>query len=191
MTDIDQTQDLIHDLLASFTAKPEEIAIEVKEHPGRVYWVVKACGEDTPRIVGRSGAHLKALQFLVREIGKSLDSTHSLELLDPEPGMRPDEPKEPTATSHDPSREVVLLQNLVEALGVSESKVEAFLRPERLDGRLYFDLNVWVRDDQDYKLLTVPPSVKSKATVVEALGVLFRAGAKRNGIRINIVVKRA
>lgn len=191
--DAKETQTLLRDLTAAFVERPDALEINFSEHPsGRTYWTMKGHVGDMPRLVGKGGSHVDAIKLLVEQFGRAADLTYLFALLDADPGPSFGESAEKIATEWDPGPTVELLERVLDVLGVGEYKVESSARYSGERDKPRFDLVVHVRDDEDHKLLTVPPELNRKSQpVVTALGTIFRAIAKSEGVRISLEVRRS
>lgn len=121
---------------------------------------------DMPRVLGKSGAHIKALETLAAAIGASGGVTIRLRLLEPEVG-EPDRYEQfRPAENWNSSHVVLLLSDLVEAI-FGSSKVEIF-------------------DGEDCtSALEVTIATRENKAVIDAIGnalkVLFKAIGRANG----------
>jgi predicted RNA-binding protein YlqC (UPF0109 family) len=191
MTDLARTKQLLRDLVAAFTIHPE--AIQIDATPGG-QWVMKgARHEDEPVLVGKHGSHVRALSFLVRAIGEARGESYSLKLITThEPRDRVTKKK--IAETHDPAPAAELLGRILAELSIGDYMVETE-QGQTVDMLLAFNLTIRVRQFADYNALTVAPGstspvVVTSETLVGALGTLFRAIAKKIGVRYDLVVAR-
>ena len=182
-------EQLLRDLVESYTLEPDRLRLEVEEHPARVNIRLRVSAADMPLLIGTRGAHSRPLVLLVREIGKNAGKFYKFDIEDPEPGECSSFPTREPATAYDPAPAVKLLERLLLAIGVGEFRVEA-REMGRERGWLRHQLVVYTRDDDDYRLLTVRPSTTDTQTIVEALGTLFRAAAKKAGVMGGVQVER-
>ena len=191
MSETAQNELILRDLIESITCQPEQIRLEVKERPARVYWKLRASADDTPRLVGTNGAHVKALSFLISELGKAADKPYDFTLEDPEPGPVSHERLKKVAEEYDELPTLNLLERLLDALGVGEYHIDHAKTGVHADGRIENQFTIYVRSDEDYRILTVPPTLdRDRPTVIGALGALFRAAANKQGIRIQLQVEK-
>ena len=192
LTDITlATEQLLRDLITTYTCDPDQVELEVKEHPGRVVWKLKVSAADMPLLCGKQGTHSKALLFLAGEIGKNADKFYAFTILDPEPGPSGEKKNLEPAATYDPDPARELLERLLSALGVGEFSVQHEPRGRHADGRLENDFVIYVRDDDDYRLLTVPTTVERDAQpIITAIGTLYRAAANKQGVRCHVQVTK-
>jgi hypothetical protein len=198
-----QTEQLLRDLIATYTPDENGLQITIKEHPGRVNFFIKVSAAAMPLLCGKRGILSKPLIFLAEEIGRNSDKFMTLAITDPDPGPSAGRLYTPPADTWDPDPTIRLLERLLEAVGVGEFHVEHIAggwdeiahqvtdEVRHADGRLNNVLVIWVRGDDDFKLLTVPPTMAPGAQpVITALGTLFRAGANKTGIRMHLQVTK-
>jgi predicted RNA-binding protein YlqC (UPF0109 family) len=178
--------DLLRDLATAFIDHPEKLDVSFKEFPGACNWSMRGHADDQPKLVGKRGAHIQALAFIVKALGLTNDSLYKLKLLEPEPDARRDASPPRLASDYDPRAMRDLLCRVLENLGIGEFKVEAVTSPGMPIAVLF---NIHTRTAEDYTALTVAPEVGG-LTVVGALGTLFRAHANKVGVRINLEVLR-
>lgn len=179
--------DLLRDLLTAFIDYPDELAIEPKDFRDAVYWSVQGHTDDHPKLVGKGGAHVKAIKYLLLRMGTAVDTVYSFELLDPEPGRRRQESPQKNAESYDPTPACDLLIRLLEGLGIGQYAVESKQDATAINP-LRYEFNILVRDREDYLLLTAYEKDRDGQTIISALGTLFRAIANRDGVRIQLEV---
>lgn len=194
-TETEQLGDLIRDLVATYVEHADELRLEGKEHPGAVYWTLSGHAEDYGKLVGKQGAHYEALRTLVAAFGQSRGELHVLNRFAEPEFVRRRPPAEPkTRTTYDPKPAVEMLERVLAEI-VGEFRVEAHVRPNR-DPRIPFallaTLTIFVRSEADYATLAAPPQFVSRenATLVAAIGQLFRARAVREGVAIQIDVSK-
>jgi len=187
-TETTETKQLIRDLLASFTNHPEALDIEAQLAPGSAYWMIKGHPEDEPILVGRQGSHVRALAFLIQSFGQARDEQHTCRLLtEREPRPRP-QMEARAVLRFDPEPSRALLSRILEELAIDSFAV--LVGPGTEPRRsLTFVFSIQVKDAADYNVLTVAPDSSSE-TIVGALGTLFRAIAKKNGVRFVITVEK-
>ena len=191
MTDVEEIESLIQDLIASYTSKPDEIRLEAKELPGRVYWSVWASREDTPKIIGKAGAHSRPLQLIIREFGRSRGAGFDLKIEDPAAGPLDD--RDLSLKTYDPELIISLIERVLEELGIGQFHVSH--REREHEHVHHFEL--LVRTDEDLQTLMAghqfngPKRTVVHLTLAEALETLLRAGAARAATKVFLEVKKA
>lgn len=200
--DASRTKALIRDLAASFTKHPEGIQLRIataeelsikRLPPTAVLWVMYgARQEDEAVLIGKLGSHVRALSFLVRSFGMARNETHLFELITVHAPRDRSAMIRNVARTHNPTPAVALLQRILAELSIGAFKVEAATAGTTEDPAFVLTINV--REFVDYSALTVAPfqgaSSGAAETIVGALGTLFRAIAKKNGVRYDLVVAR-
>lgn len=195
------TENLIHELAAAFVDKPE--ALEIVSQPAldkAVYFALKGHPGDEGRLVGTGGSHVDALTFLVAMIGRATGEKFTFRLVT---CARPDERttmKPRHVLTYDPERARALLDRLVTALGVTGHLVTAD-KPNGPQFSLSFTFTIHTANTADRerlinttKIVIFPqtaekPEKAIEMRVVEALGTLFRAIARKDGVKLSIAVE--
>lgn len=191
MTEETQTDcDLLRLLVESFIDHPNHLSVVAKDYRDAVYWEFRAHTDDHPKIVGKRGAHVHALSLLVRKIGLARETVYYFELLEPEPGRRREAspPKAVEAYDAGPARK--LLEDILTELGLGQFAIEVLSKPFSESGPLQYRFEIILRTEEDYAALTVPEPSNPNATTIGALGTLFRARARKDGVVIDLEVKR-
>src|SRR4051812_8823872 len=67
----EQAEALLRDTLNSFIAAPSDLALVVRVHEGAAYFTARPSPNDYPKVIGKSGSHIKALQFLLFKLGQA------------------------------------------------------------------------------------------------------------------------
>lgn len=184
----DTTQAILRDLVAAFTFHPEAIEIDSQVAAGSVYWMLRGHPDDEPVLIGKQGGHVRALTFLIQEIGKARGETHTFRLMtEHKPRARP--PMEQrSAMRFDPEPARELLVRVLQELAIGDFLVE--VGPGVGERRaLMFEFTITVRDQRDANVLLAHHVDEDNAnSLVETLGTLFRAIAKKNGVRFEVKV---
>lgn len=190
MTSLEQRSDLIRELVESYIDHPRDLTLEGKPFASAVYWSMRGHADDYGKLVGKRGAHVNALAFLVRIMGHAQKELHSFKLEEPSPGERREAAPAKAAETYDPRPARDLLCRLLEALDIGqfvvEAKVERNLNP-RVDFPLFVRFEIGVRSHDDYEVM-VMESASSALTVIGSLGMLFRARANKEGVGVQLDV---
>lgn len=188
-TETEQLSDLIREIVTSYVAHHSELELDAKEVPGAVYWSLRCHADDYGKIAGKDGAHIKALQALVGRFGEAREEFHAIKLLEPAPARRRQVAPTPAAQTYDPRPARDLLCRTLTAIGMGQFVVEAKVEPNRnpkIDALLFVRFDVHTRSADDYRDVTLADG--DALAPVAALGALFRARAKRDGIGVQIEV---
>lgn len=195
------TEQLLHDLACAFVEHPDRI--EVASQPsldGAVYFALKGHPGDEGRLVGTGGCHVDALTFLVALLGQADGAIYTFRLITrQEP--RQNTPLEPRhVVGFDPRPTLKLLARILMGLGFANAIVEAGPGVGARQS-LSFNFTIKLESLADYdrllretKVVIFPPTADKPEKAItmrpiEALGTLFRAIAKRLGVRFNLTAE--
>lgn len=181
--EISTDEALIRELVESVCRHPGSVILTAKQFPSRAYWTLQVHADDQPKLIGKLGTHFKAFRQLIQMIGAHAQMAYHFELLEPPPGscelMHP--PKK--ARTYDTGPAEKLLDGLVQAMGVSEYKIEPEQTTDDADlSRLAYDFKVYVRTADDHRMMT---------TAIGSIGTLFRSRAMRDGVSFVVSVHMA
>ena len=105
-----EIMDLLRELIESFTEHHDALKIEAKEYPGQCYWQIRAHAAEQPKIVGRKGANIRALQAVIAAIGQAIGEVYTVRLLEPDTTTRYGFTPPKKVTSYDPAPAIELLR---------------------------------------------------------------------------------
>lgn len=194
-------ENLIHDIAAAFVDKPE--SLEIVSQPAldkAVYFALKGDPRDEGRLVGVGGCHVDALTFLVAMMGRAAGEKFTFRLIT---CARPEERtsmKSNHVTNYDVAPAQRLLSRILAEIGVPDARIQV-RAPEGPQFSLSFVLSIVTpypaqRDRllDSTKIVIFPASeTKSEKAIemrgVEALGTLFRAIARKDGVKMAIAVE--
>lgn len=195
------TEQLLHDIACAFVEHPEDITIASQPSlDGAIYFALKGHPGDEGRLVGTGGCHVDALTFLVALLGQADGDVYTFRLITRQ-GPRQNTPiadRHVVGFDPRPAREL-LLRILVE-LGFDEATVEVGPGSGARHA-LTFNFTINAGSLADYELLLSEtkvvifpasdnkPEKAIKMRPIEALGTLFRAIAKREGVRFSITAQ--
>lgn len=184
------TYDLLMQILQSFTDHHQALELNAKEMPSRVEWFLKCHADDMGKVCGRQGAHIQALQYLVRQIGMKQDAQHVLELMDPEPAPRRDRTPPKQADAYDPRPALGLLEDVLRGTLLGQFTVELTMLVTPHARPLTYVFQIHARDDDDQsKLLEPAANNPNRTTLIGAIGTLWRAYANKDGVVFKIECK--
>lgn len=186
-TETNQTKEILRDLCSAFLDHPDALEIEAQEAPGSCFWQIRGHREDESKLVGRDGSHVRALAFLVGRFGAARSEAHTFKLLterrpEPRPPLKPKK-----AIRYDTKPVEGLLVRILSELDLGDFFVTVGPGTGARDV-LTFVFSIVVKDPLDVRILTVRPDPNSDETIVGAIGTLFRAIAKKNGVRFDLAV---
>ena len=179
--------DLIRSLVETYIDHPEALVLNVRDYGDQVYFTAQGHSDDHKRLVGTGGAHVAALEHLVKAMGRARQVVHSFRLLNPEPSGRREDYEEKDAETHDPEPAEKLLRNLIRAVGIDEVSIVVSMRSLPDERPLSYLFQVYTRTEDDHEALIVSPrNARNGLTAVAAIGTLFRAAARKAGVKYTI-----
>ncbi len=184
--------DLLRDLATGFIDKPAELQIASQEsRDGAVYFAMKGALDDEPKLIGRAGAHVDALRFIVFKLGRARTRDFSLRLIT-EGSPRDRRPVEfRDVIEHDPRPARELLFRVIEALEFKTFSV-GVSPGDGARTALTFVFDIKVFDGAAVREIVAPdpaaPAGLESLTLLTALGTIFRAVAKKSGVRYQVDV---
>ena len=186
---------LITDLVGAYIERPSELqVVEQETADGKaVYWAIRADPYDNGMVIGFGGGHVDALEFLVERMGEAAGKRFTFRAItDEAPGtISRREPR--TALEYDPTAVLKLLERLIRAVGVNASCIvgpgNGAEKGERNTLRYLFRIVPTTTADSN-RLVQVygarDPETDRGPNIIGAIGTLFRAMAKRDGVRFNL-----
>ncbi len=185
MTTTENVRALVHEFVASYVDKPEALRVEFQQaETGDVYWMMKGDIDDEGKLVGKEGTHVDALTQIIGAIGRARGSAYTFRLLTRGGSIKKERPRDVIA--YDPKRAHALLIRILVALGVgARVRVGPGNGPRQ---SLTFVFTIESAAPEDYAAL-VRVDGEFGTTIVAALGTLFRAIAKKDGVRFQIAAQ--
>lgn len=179
--------ELLRRLLEACVVHPNDLSVEYYAMRNRVDWKIRANVNDQGRLVGKRGAHIQAVQFLMRELGVRDGNKYVVTLESDGVGERKlgDEDYFAPSIQKTNAMTIELLAAVLKEFLDEDAKIEIFNRIAEGDGVL-FRINP-VRM-QDYEALVSPPDGRSNQTLLTELGTLFRAIGRGWGINLSLEV---
>lgn len=164
---------------------PRDLNINYRLMRGRMDLHVRPNINDQGKIVGKGGAHIKALKFLMAQLGERHGQQIVVFLHEDESGTRLPDPVRPAGSpTFDTSAHQELLQDLLTALLeepaiITVHKEAGFAQPA-------FVFCIEARRIQDYERLV--PGEEGGQSLITELGTLFRAAGYRDGVSFRLEV---
>lgn len=176
--ELEKTKALLCDLVGSFIERPAALRVECQSGAdGAAYWMMQGDLADEGKLVGAGGAHVKAVARLVESIGAARGQAFTFRLITVGDPQRRPERQERDVIEYDPRPARDLLCRTLEALDIGEFKVEA-------------GPGAGARRSLTF-VFTVKTARYIDADTLDALGTLFRAIAKKDGVRFAINLSSA
>lgn len=180
-------EQLIRDLVSAYIDHPAQLKIGSQEsEDGAIEWAVE-CGErDQGKMIGYRGCHVRALALIIETMGNANRRTWILNLKDQGAPKRIDSVSR-KAARHDPMYHVQLLSRVIAAIGLDKIETEAM--PDGISpfGELSFRFYARTSFAEDYIL---DGENDRGETVRAAIDTLYRAIAKRCGVRYQLTFSR-
>ena len=189
--ELETTEKILRRLCVLLSLEDDPMELRMRDNGEYVKWTVTPSSVAGPYLIGSGGRHIQALQHLVRGFGEFCGAVHVLAFNDPEDGPKRPWSDEKVNPNFDPTPLTDVLEETLDALGVSEFRVEAKRCGSSPNGAARFKIEVWVRSHEDYKLLISPATSGSAMTNIQALGTIWRACASIAGGKVNVEVKKA
>lgn len=176
------TADFLQNVLSRIVHHPEDVQVIPTVFRGAVYWEIRANADDQPKLIGRGGTHIRALAFLVAEIGLASGEMYKLKLSEPEHGQRSPAVKPTTPTKYNPVHASKLLLDVTELIfGKDSCSITTTATGNE------FEFAIIMRDAADVPDLRTPYEADPyELTVIGALGTLWRAWAKKDGVEFTV-----
>lgn len=179
---------LIERLLQALIDDKRSLFLEANCLPGRINWSFRVDVNDTGKVIGSKGTHLRALQLLIELMGKRADEQWCGLSIDPTGVERPSHPATDASKAHSTEEDWKLLCELLVALGINATVTPA--------GSVESGYTFRVEGSrvQDHEALLEPHEAiykrnqmsRDPLNVVGALGTLFRSIGRRQGVRYRI-----
>jgi predicted RNA-binding protein YlqC (UPF0109 family) len=189
-----KTLTLIRDLAAGFVEYPEALRVEAQEAEGTTaYFMLKGHDEDESKLVGKQGCHVDALAFLISAIGIVNGWVYTFRLITAKRMMGQPENGPRDAIAYDPEPARILLARILEALSLVGATVTVGPGAGARDC-LSFTFAIRVKDEYQFSILTMRHEIirserPLSMALIEAIGTLFRAIARKDGARFRITAE--
>ena len=173
---------LLRRLLEALIDHPRDLVVEPREHRGMVQWLVVANINDLGIVIGKRGAHAKAIQHLMREIGARHGCHMTVRIEADGPGERqPEAVRRPASPTYSVTPHLTLLRDLLGALCDEPPVVTVEHR---------FDFIIRPLVIQDFDRLQPPLAGDENAeSIITSLATLFNAAGKRDGVVFRLEVR--
>lgn len=176
-----ETSRLLRALIELIVDRPADLTVDYLVLPaGRIDFRVLPNINDQGKVVGKQGAHVKTLKFLLAQIGEAAGQQFVLRLEQDDAGKREPSAGRPLAFGN-AARYVKVLRELIDAL--FENEVEIRLDMEPLGSATEYLFRLYPMEAADYaRLVEVQPAGEFQGqSLAVALATLFRAAGLRDG----------
>lgn len=192
MTDqIETAAEVIKRLIAALCDQPNEVEVYASETADGVAWSFSTDTNDMAKVMGQRGAHLRALQLIVEQMGMAVEFTEEW-TLNPLVGTGTERPRRgdiDRPEAHDPSQDMKLLNEILAALAVA-----AYVRaPGSPESGFLFAVEPSSR--QDEATLRQPheavypkthPMEREPLQLIGALATVWRSIGRKQGVRYRL-----
>ena len=184
--------DLILRIAGAFVTYPDDLRLEHQSgEDGSVYWVMRGKPEDEGKLVGNHGAHVDALRMIVTEFGRAARVAYTFRLVTERQFVeRQEKPRVDTA-EFDPKPAENLLVEILCQCEIGDFNIQTKIGEGRKT-TLAYDFHVVLANPTDYSALTIQRKFKHREgetmSIEGAIGTLFRAIGKVNGVRFRVVI---
>lgn len=180
---------IIEGLLLAMVDDKRAVTLEANCLPGRVNWMFRVDINDTGKVIGIGGSHIRAMNLLVGLMGKQAGAEWHAVAMDPSGVERIGRSVAAVPKAFNATPDWTLLCQLLVALGIN-----ADVAPTgNITAGYTFQVRGSGQQDQaalldmhavHYKRAGIP--MKEEVNVVGAIGTLFRAIARRQGVRYRL-----
>lgn len=180
------TATLLRSLIELLVDRPLDLEVDYRMMSGRVDFLVLPNINDQGKVVGKMGAHVKALKFLLARIGDAAGQQFVLRLDEDTAGRRePEKPKPVASEKYDYMPHLRVLKWLMCGLNARTVDVSVTIEP----GAKY-DFRLSTVSYVEYEVLAGLQSGGEfdGQSLLAALNTLFRAAGLRDGVEMRIEV---
>lgn len=179
---------IIERLLCALVDDQRAVELQANCLPGRINWSWIVDINDTGKVIGKSGVHLRALQLVIEVMGQVANEEWCAKPEDPIGVERERRPDTPTPATHNALAAYGLLLDVLTAMQI---KVDGCVSGTIKDG---FNFILRSNGVQHHDAMTEPREAiyernqkeRAPLTLEAALGTIFRAIGRRQGVRYRI-----
>lgn len=182
---------LIARLINGLIDQSDHLELEAVVLPRRVNWNAKVDINDAGKLIGKKAAHLYSLRVLLLLMGKRFGEEWRLTALDPDEAPRVESSVPARPRDFNPSVAQDFLGQILDAILAEPAAVSVVRDSDPLD----FVFVIRAKSTADYEILvtkvmvgTVYKSGPIELTPVAALGTLYRAYGRQQGVNFRVEV---
>jgi len=183
----DTIEPLMHDVIGAFIGHPEQLQIECTRMGGLLVMNIQAHPDDNPKIVGKGGKNLAALNALFGKIAAAMNLTIKIKVPDRNKSrLHPNNKKGFEADPNWPRDEFVqLLRDVLASLCVHRPNIREQINPRR-PMRMGMD-TITIEESSIFHITPAYDDLHVFTPEIEiALEVIFRAIGQQQGRRVII-----
>lgn len=190
---------LLHSLISALVMNERGIEIDCLPGVHRVRWKIRVTLDDHGMLVGKRGAHVKAINYLVAMIGAKAAQRFDIWAEEPyDIGRAPEDRARPTPPEvFDPTEATCLMQEVLDilceqspALTVETRPIKIIDRKDELSPQViaFFTIRPLTHDDMDTIRGEHGSRPEDRMSTEAAIGTLWRAMGKRVGVEFTVSV---
>lgn len=188
MTHLDRISDLIRRLLESFLDHSRDLHVEINGEGQVIEWVIEVHQDDQRKAVGAQGCHIKALKFIVAEIGLTAGADYRVLLRDrPKPEF-PERSAPKLAKSYNETAATQLLHEVIKEITGSDLRIEAIVTNATATPRNPLACTFIIYAGVMSRKKLAKQDDAGDQTLLGAIGTIFRAYANREGVAFKLEV---
>lgn len=183
MTNEDQRAPLIVRIIEAIIDDARSLELDTEPLTRRVNWRAKVNVNDAGKLIGKKGAHLKALRVLVGLMGQRFGEVWHVAVDDPDEGDIHEKPPIPMATDYKPAEALAFLVEILDAILTEKPSIGVAPGVEPSE----FLFVIWPTSVADFETLVKPYNLgREEIAPIAALGTLFRAYGRQQGVNFRI-----
>lgn len=187
MTNEDKRAELITKLIDCLIDDPRKTQLEARPMTRRVNWKAKVAINDTGKLIGKLGAHLKAIRVLVGLMGQRFGEDWRFAVEDPDDGERREPVRIERVAAYDPAPATAFLGEILGAILDEPAAIN--LTQDISSAGCSYTFTIAARVIQDYERLVEPFAIGyEQLAPVAALGTIFRAYGRQQGVDFRVFV---
>lgn len=184
--DLDNSAGALERLISALLDDPRKLELDANRLPRRVNWRLRVDINDAGKVIGKKGAHVKALALVVSRLGDRLGEVWTLKVEDPEEGPRGEPRRDASPPDHfSPAADLELLSDLLACLVGRGFELDVVA-----DGSADWVFRVAAATFGEHEALVDKRQDEAGETLIGALGTLFRAVGRRQGVGYRVEIPR-
>jgi len=176
---------LLKRLLEVVIDYPRDLELDYRLLVGRTDWRIRGNINDQGKLVGRQGAHIKAVGFIMSAIGNSRGQQYVVRLEEGQGERHPEIGRRPASPTYSCTAKLQLLKDILAE--VLEEPAEVQVWKDGCDSPPTFVFTIVAKRIQDYESLVQAPFA-DESTLIGACGTLFRAAGHCDGVVLKLEV---
>lgn len=189
MKPADLTSDIIRRLLESFIDHTRDLHVEPAGDDQLIEWLIEVHQDDQRKVIGAKGSHIKALKFIVSELGLAVGADYRLKLRDRPTPEFPERSAPKLAKAYDVTAAATLLADLLIQLTPSNpGKINVVCTNGRPGPKNPLAFSFIITPSEAAATVLAKQDEAGDQTLLGAVGTIFRAYANREGVAFKLEV---